>query len=104
MQPAAITLRSPLQVDDKASKLAALRAAVTQAGQEIEPSKRQLLLDEAVEQFRRNNAVVAAFSLGWRPVLHAAQRASSALPVYIYVLMLALMLAAVAMIRSMSAS
>jgi hypothetical protein len=28
-----------------------------------------------VEQFRRNNAVVAEFSVGWRAVLHAAQLA-----------------------------
>lgn len=71
-----------VQVQDKAVKLAALRASVMQAGRDIPVSRQQLLLDEAVEQFRRNNAVVAEFSLGWRPVLRAV-------PVYVYVLLLA---------------
>ncbi|WIA12136.1 hypothetical protein OEZ86_003119 [Tetradesmus obliquus] len=60
-------------IPDKAGKLAQLRAAVTHAGGEL-PSQqlRQSLLAEAVEQFRRNNAVVAEFRVGWRAVLHAA--------------------------------
>jgi hypothetical protein len=62
------------------------------------------LLDEAVEQFRRNNAVVAGFSLGWRPVLHALQRACAAVPVYVYILLLAVVLAAVAASRGLTAS
>lgn len=82
-------LTPTVQVQDKASKLAALRAAVTQAGRsDIPVSKRQLLLDEAVEQFRRNNGVVAEFNLGWRPVLRAV-------PVYVYVLLLAVVVVAV---------
>lgn len=43
-------------------------------------------MDEAVEQFRRNNAVVAEFNLGWRPVF-------AAVPVYVYVLLLAVVIA-----------
>jgi hypothetical protein len=78
--------------------------AVTQAGHEIDPSKRQLLLDEAVEQFRRNNAVVAGFSLGWRPVLHALQRACAAVPAYVYILLLAVVFAAVAAGRGVTAA
>lgn len=62
---------------------------MTQAGRsDIPVSKRQLLLDEAVEQFRRNNGVVAEFNLGWRPVLRAV-------PVYVYVLLLAVVVVAV---------
>jgi hypothetical protein len=65
-----------LQIPDKAGKLAQLRAAVTKAGHQLpDAALRQALLAEAVEQFRRNNAVVAEFSVGWRPVLHAAQLA-----------------------------
>eukprot|EP00882_Tetradesmus_deserticola_P005793 GHRQ01006098.1.p2 GENE.GHRQ01006098.1~~GHRQ01006098.1.p2 ORF type:complete len:258 (+),score=71.27 GHRQ01006098.1:1580-2353(+) len=61
-------------IPDKAAKLVQLRAAVTQAGRELpNPALRQAMLAEAVEQFRRNNAVVAEFSVGWRAVLHAAQ-------------------------------
>lgn len=75
-------------VPDKASRMAALRAAVTQAGRDVPASSRQQLMDEAVEQFRRNNAVVAEFRLGWRPLLRAV-------PVYVYVLLLAVMVVAV---------
>ena len=73
---------------------------MTQAGREMHPSKRPLLVAEAVEQFRHNNAVVAGFSLGWRPVLHAAQRAVLAVPLYVYVVLVGLMLAALLLGRS----
>jgi hypothetical protein len=65
-----------LQIPDKAGRLAQLRTAVTQAGHQLPDSAlRQALLAEAVEQFKRNNAVVAEFRVGWRAVLHAAQLA-----------------------------
>lgn len=64
------------QIPDKAKKLAQLRAAVTQAGHELpDPALREAIVQEAVEQFRQNNAVVAEFSVGWRAVMHAAQLA-----------------------------
>ena len=93
-----------MQLDNKASTLVSLRAAVTQAGHEIYASKRQLLLDQAVEQFRLYNAFVAGFRLGWRPVLHALQRACAAVPVYVYMLLISVVLAAVTASRGLIAS
>jgi ABC-type protease/lipase transport system fused ATPase/permease subunit len=67
--------RFVLQIADKAEKLEQLRTAVEEAGYDL-PDKQlqQALVSEAVEQFRRNNAVVAEFQVGWRAVLLAVQR------------------------------
>lgn len=88
-------------MEDKATKLAALRQAVIQAGRELDSNTRELVVSEAVEQFRRNNAVVAEFSLGWRPVLHALQRAVLAVPAYVYALVVAVLLASFLLSRSL---
>jgi heme oxygenase len=70
----ALLFSACMQIPDKAGKLAQLRAAVTQAGTELPNQQlRQALVSEAVEQFRRNNAVVAEFKVGWRAVLLAVQ-------------------------------
>jgi hypothetical protein len=82
-------------VENKADKLAALRAAVTEAGRAITPKKQQQLVNEAVVQFTLNNSVVAGFRLGWHPVAAAAWRGVAAVPRYATLLLLSLLLALV---------
>lgn len=89
------------QVDNKAETLARLRSAVVAAGAAIDAScrspgdqqqQRQRLVQEAVLQFQHNNAVVAGFRLGWRPVVAAAVRVVAAVPAYAWLLLLAVAL------------
>jgi heme oxygenase len=60
---------------DGREALARLRAAVDGAGEKLPPALRRRVVDEAREQFRRNNAVVIEFPLGVRDVGRAAARA-----------------------------
>lgn len=82
------------EVDDKAGALAALRGAVTAAGRGLSAAQRGALCDEAVTQFRLNNGVVAAYRVGWRPVLRALARALAAARAFLLVALLAVAAAA----------
>lgn len=48
----------------------------------MNPQLRQQVVGEAVEQFKRNNAVVAEFSVGWKATLHALQLAAAVVPAW----------------------
>lgn len=76
----------PLQVPDKAARLAQLREAVRAAGEGMDPELRRRIVEEAVEQFRQNNAVVGEFSVGWASCWRALQLAASAVPFYLWAL------------------
>jgi hypothetical protein len=66
------------QAPAKGGRLPQLRAAVNRAGAKLTPSQRAAALEEAVEQFRRNNAVVAEFRLPLRSAAAAALRLAAA--------------------------
>lgn len=71
-----------VQIPDKGTKLAALRQSVTAAGKQLSPELRERVVAEAITQFKKNNSVVAEFSLGWRAVVHAVQVTAAALPIW----------------------
>lgn len=87
-----------MQAKDKAGTLAQLREAVRQAGRGHQlahnPQQRRRVVDEAVVQFRHNNAVVSAFAVGWRALARALLRALVAVRVFVLVGLLAVALAA----------
>ncbi|KIZ05645.1 hypothetical protein MNEG_2314 [Monoraphidium neglectum] len=81
-----------MQVPDKAARLEQLRAAVNEAGSKLSPDAQRACVEQAVEQFHRNNAVVSEFELPLSRTLAALGRAAASLRAPL----LALLLAAVA--------
>jgi hypothetical protein len=91
-------LRAPsLQIPDKAARLAELRAAVNAAGERLSADQRVACLEEAVETFRRNNAVAAAFRLPLSRAAAAAGRLAWAARAWLLALTVALLAAAAAL-------
>lgn len=85
------------EVPGKAARLAELRAAVNRAGEGLTPGQRAACLDEAVQTFKRNNAVAAEFRLPLSCAAAAAGRLAWAARAWIAALLVALLALAAAL-------
>lgn len=73
-----------------------LRAAINTAGRDLPPETFKACIDEAIEQFHRNNAVVGEFRLPLKSAAAAVGRLLAALRMWLLALLVVVLLLLVA--------